>query len=154
LTVLAIIRPGSWNLPLFLHVAGAMALVASLVVALYAIRIARRRGDQPAAQFAFRVLARATLPAYIVMRVGAQIINDKEHADKGNPAWIGIGFSVSDFGLVLLIVGLVLTGLMARRAKGGTPVAGALQLRIAGVIAGLLIAAYVVAVWAMTTKPT
>jgi hypothetical protein len=150
---LAIVRPDAWNFPLFLHVGGAMALVSSLVVALYAIRIARQRGDQPAAQFAFRVLWRFTLPAFIVMRVGAAWIVSKEKLEDSNDAWIGIGFTTSDIGLLLLIIGLVLTGLIARRAKQGTSVAGAGQLRAAGVLAGLLILAYLVTIWAMTTKP-
>jgi cytochrome b561 len=152
--VLAIVRPDSWNFPLFLHVGGAMALVASLVVALYAIRIARQRGDQPAAQFAFRTLWRFTLPAFIVMRVGAEWIVSKENLEDSNDAWIGIGFTTSDLGLLLLIIGLVLTGLIARRAKQGTSVAGAGQLRAAGILAGLLVLAYIVTIWAMTTKPT
>jgi hypothetical protein len=151
---LAVVRPDAWNFPLFLHVGGAMALVASLVMALYTIRIARERGDQPAAQFAYRVLWRFTLPAYIVMRIGAQWIVSKEHLEDSNDAWIGIGFGTSDAGLLLLIIGLVLTGLAARRAKQGTSVAGAGQLRAAGVLAGLLVLAYLVAIWAMTTKPT
>jgi hypothetical protein len=130
-----------------------MALVASLVVALWAIRIARERGDQPAAQFAFRVLWRLTLPAYIVMRVGAQWIVSKEKLEDSNDTWIGIGFGTSDAGLLLLVIGIVLTGLIARRAKQGTSVAGAGRLRAAGVIAGILVLAYLVAIWAMTTKP-
>jgi hypothetical protein len=150
----AVVRPGSWNLSLFFHVAGAMVLVASLVVALYAIRIARRRGDQPAAQFAFRVLLRVSVPAFLVMRVFAQIIDNKEHADKLNPAWINVGFSVSDGSPLFLIAGLVLTGLMARRAKQGTSVAGSTQLRVAGVLASVMLVGYIVAIWAMTTKPT
>lgn len=151
---LAAIRPASWDWVLFLHIAGAMAAVASLVVALYAIRIARERGDGPAAEFAFRVLLRATLPAYIVMRVFAQILESKEHLDKNPPSWVGIGFGLSDLGLLLLVVGLVLTGLMARRTRRGQSVAGALQLRLAGGAAGVMMGAYLVAIWAMTTKPT
>jgi hypothetical protein len=150
----AVVRPGSWNLPLFFHVAGAMALLASLVVALYAIKIARERGHQPAAQFASRVLLIGTLPSYVVMRVAAQIVLNKEHLDKHTPTWAGIGFAVSDFGFLLLLVALILTGLMARRAKQGTSVAGATQLRVAGALAGVLVVAYLVAIWAMTTKPT
>lgn len=154
MAVLAAVRPGSWNWALFLHVGGAMALVASLILALFAIRVARTRGDQPAAEFAFRALLRFTLPSYLVMRVGAQIIAGKEKVENSDDAWVGIGFITSDLGLLLLIIGLVMTGLMARRAKSGTSVAGAGQLRAAGIIAGILIAAYVVAIWAMTTKPT
>lgn len=152
--VLATVRPDAWNFPLFLHVGGAMALVASLVMALYTIRVARERGDQPAAQFAFRTLWRFTLPAYIVMRVGAQWIVSKEHLENSNDAWIGIGFSTSDIGLLLLLIGMLLTGLMARRTKQGTSVAGAGQLRAAGILAGILVVAYIVTIWAMTTKPT
>jgi len=152
--MLAVVRPDSWNFPLFLHVAGAMALVGSLVMALYTIRIARARGDQAAAQFAFRLLWRFTLPAYIVMRVGAQWVVSKENLDNSNAAWIGIGFGASDFGLLLLVIALVLTGLMARRATRGTSVAGTTQLAVAGAVSGLLVAAYLVAIWAMTTKPT
>lgn len=151
--MLAVVRPDAWNFPLFLHVGGAMALVASLVMALYAIRIARMRGDQPAAQFAFRVLWRFTLPAFIAMRIGAEWIASKEHLESSNDAWVGIGFTVADGGLLLLIIGLVLTGLMARRARRGTSVAGTTQLAVAGAVSGLLVAAYLVAIWAMTTKP-
>jgi cytochrome b561 len=151
--MLAIVRPDAWNFPLFVHIGGAMALVASLVLALYGIRIARTRGDQPAAQFAFRVLWRFTLPAFIVMRLGGQWIAAKEKLENSDDTWIGIGFTVSDLGLLLLIIGLVLTGLMARRAKAGTSVAGAGQLRAAGIVAGILVTAYLVAIWAMTTKP-
>src|SRR5256885_16165097 len=97
--MLAVVRPDAWNLPLFLHVAGAMALVASLVMALYAIRIARTRGDQPAAQFAFRVLWRFTLPAFIVMRIGAEWIASKKHLENSTHAWVGTGLRLSDAGL-------------------------------------------------------
>ena len=153
MTVLAAVRPDAWNLPLFIHVAGAMALVASLIVASYTLKIARDRGDQPAAEFAFRTLLRFTLPAYLVMRVGAQLIASKEKVEHSNATWLGIGFITSDLGLLLLIIGLVLSGLMARRAKGGTSVAGATQLRVASAITGVLLLAYLVAIWAMTTKP-
>ena len=139
---------------LYLHVFGAMCLVGSLVVALFAIRIARQRGDQPAAQFAFRTLLRGTLPAYLVMRVAAEVVLSERESIDDESAWIGIGYITTDLGLLLIIIGLVLTGLMSRRAKSGTSVAGAGQLAVATGIAGVLILAYVVAIWAMTTKPT
>lgn len=145
----AVIAEDIW---LYLHVTGAMALVASLVVALYAIRIARERGDQPAAEFAFRTLLRGTLPAYLVMRISAQIVESERNIDD-EATWIGLGYMATEGGLLLLIAGIVLTGLMARRTRAGDSVAGAGQLRAAGVLAALLIALYVVAIWAMTTKP-
>jgi uncharacterized membrane protein len=152
--VVAVVRPNSWNLPLYFHIAGAMLLVGSLVVALFALAIARRRGDQPATAFAARVLFLGTLPAFIVMRVFAQIMVSKEHLDNSNASWLGVGFSVSDGGFLFLIITLILVGLMARRAKRGQSVAGALPLRISGVLMGILLVALVVAVWAMTTKPS
>ena len=42
---LATIRPGSWNLPLFVHIAGAMLLVGALVVVAAAMGAALRRQD-------------------------------------------------------------------------------------------------------------
>jgi hypothetical protein len=150
--MLAIVRPDSWNLPLFMHVAGAMALVGSLIVASYSLRIARTRGDQPAVDFAFRTLRSAVLPSYLVMRVGAQWIQSKENV-ADDATWLGIGFITSDMGLLVLLIGLLLTGLAARRTKAGASVAGSTGLRVATILTGILIAAYVVAVWAMTTKP-
>ena len=88
------------------------------------------------------------------MRIGAQLIVSKEKLEDSDDAWIGIGFITSDLGLLLLIICLVLAGLMARRAKSGTSVAGAGQLMAARVLTGLLLVAYIVAIWAMTTKPT
>ena len=77
--MLAAIRPSSWNPLLFIHIAGAMALVATLVVAMYALRVATARGDQQTTRFAFRSLLVGVLPAYVVMRVGAQLIVDMEY---------------------------------------------------------------------------
>jgi cytochrome b561 len=153
MALIAAIRPDSWNWALFLHIGGAMALVSSLIIALYAIRIARTRGDQPAAQFAFRVLWRFTLPSYLVMRIFAQVIADKEKLSDSDDAWIGIGYATTEPGLLLLLVAILLTGLMARRAKAGTSVAGSGQLMAARVLTGILLVVYIVAIWAMTTKP-
>ena len=151
--MLAVVRPDSWNVLLFIHIAGAMALVATLVVAAYAIPIARTRGDLAAAQFAYRVLWRAVLPAWIVMRVGAQLIADKEDVPD-SASWLTVGFSTSEAGLLLIIAGMIITGLAARRAKAGQSVSGSGGLRAATVLMGILLVAYVVAIWAMTTKPT
>ena len=152
--MLAAIRPSSWNPLLFMHIAGAMALVATLIVAIFALRLAAARGDQPTTRFAFRALLTGVLPAYIVMRVGAQLILDKEYP-KGvhQPTWVGIGFGVSDAGALLLIVTLVLSGLAYRATNQGTVVAGSGRLRAAFFLSALLAVAYVIAMFAMTAKP-
>jgi hypothetical protein len=149
-TVIAAIRPDSWNLPLTLHVLGAMVLVGSLVLALVMLLAARDGGEALGVRLGFRTLLLGALPGYIVMRGAAQWIADKEGIDdlKEDPSWVSIGFITSDAGLLLLIVAMVITGLAVRRAQAGT---GA---RIAAALVALLIVGYAVAIWAMTTKPT
>jgi hypothetical protein len=147
------VRPDSWNLPLFLHVLGATTLVALLAVAVAVLIAAvRAGGDRTAAvRLAFRTLLIGAIPAYLVMRVGAEWIADKEHLTDSDASWIGIGRSVADGGLLILIILNVLAGLAYRRARrGGQPVA---LLRWTTGLTLLLILAYAVALWAMATKP-
>jgi len=92
------------------------------------------------------------LPAYVVMRIGAEWIASKEDVDD-DAAWIGIGYLTADLGLLVLLVTTILAGLAARRlrrAAGGRSILG----RVAAVLTLVLVAAYVVAVWAMTAKPS
>jgi hypothetical protein len=147
--MLAAIRPGDWDLALFAHIAGAMLLVGALVVALAAMTTALRRGDDAAVltRLAFRSLLLGVIPAYVVMRAGAQWVLSRE----GLPddlSWLGIGFAVSDSGLVLLLLATGLAWWATRRPgdPGG-------RLRAAAVVSGVLLVAYVVAIWAMTAKP-
>lgn len=150
--MLAAIRPDSWNAVLYIHVFGAMVLVASLVVAGFALARARVTGAEPPTRFAYLTLLRVTLPAYVVMRVGAQLTADKEHLGDVNLTWVDIGYGVGDGGALLLLIALVLAGLNARRARRGQPV-GRGGLTAAAALAGVLIAAYVLAIFAMTAKP-
>ena len=148
---MAAIRPDSWNLPLLIHVGGAMALVGVLVT-VAGMLLAARRGDAaaPLVRLAFRTLLFAGIPAYLVMRVGAELVASKEDVSE-DATWIGIGYMASDLGLLLIIVTTVVAGVGARRmtregGRGRTP----------GVAAGLtlvVLLAYVIAIWAMTTKP-
>ena len=148
--MLAVVRPGSWSLVLYIHVVGAVALVATLIVALYPVLNARRRGDDAAARFAFRTMWMAVLPALIVMRVGAQLIVSKEHLEDSDLSWIGLGFGIADGSALLVLITILLTGLAVRRARGGS--AGGL-LRAATVLIGIVLIADVVAIYAMTAKP-
>jgi hypothetical protein len=147
------VRPDSWNLPLFLHVLGATTLVGLLAVAVAVLIAAARAGDDrtAAVRLAFRTLLIGAIPAYLVMRIGAEWIADKEHLADSDASWIGIGYSVADGGLLILIILNVLAGLAYRRARrGGQPVA---LLRWTTGLTLLLILAYGVALWAMATKP-
>jgi heme A synthase len=149
----AAVRPDAWNFPLFLHVLGATVLVALLAVAAVVLVAARRAGDDRTAtvRLAFRTLLIGAIPAYIVMRVGAEWIADKESLTDSKASWIGIGRGVADGGMLVLIVLTVLAGLAYRRARrGGQPLT---LVRWATGLTLLLIVAYGVALWAMATKP-
>lgn len=148
----ASVRPDDWNLPLLLHVLGAMVLVALLAVAAVVLSAALRSDDRAAAlRLAFRTLLIGAIPAYLVMRVGAEWVASKENLEDADFAWLNIGYSVADGGLLLLIVMTVLAGIASRRAKRGDTPSG--LVRWANGLALVLIVAYAVALWAMASKP-
>jgi peptidoglycan biosynthesis protein MviN/MurJ (putative lipid II flippase) len=150
---IAAVRPDSWNFPLLLHVLGATVLVALLAVAAVVLSLALRSDDRSAAlRLAFRTLLIGAIPAYLVMRVGAEWTLSKEKLEDAGFAWVDIGYMVSDVGLLILIVMTVLTGIASRRAKRGDTPSG--LVRWANGLTLLLIVAYAVALWAMATKPT
>jgi hypothetical protein len=148
--MVAALRPDAWNFPLFVHVAGAMLLVAALVVVLAATAGALRRGDgaQALTGLAYRTLLIGVLPAYLVMRVGAEWIASEEDVPD-DAGWIGIGYSTADGGLLLTIIAAVLAWRATRRGADGPGGLGRAVL----VLAAVLIVAYAVAIWAMTSKP-
>lgn len=148
--MLATIRPDDWNLPLLVHVLGAMLLVGTTLMATTAA-LAGWRADNPTlARIAFRTLLLGVIPAWILMRVSAGWIESREGFGDASPGWLQIGSIVAEPGLLLLLIATLLSGLGLRRARqdGG----GGLT-RAAGVLAAVLLVAYVVAVWAMTAKP-
>ena len=152
-TVLALSRPTDWNLALFVHVLGAMILVGGLLTGASTIMFAR--GDARFLRLGYWTLLAVALPGYIVMRVGAHWIYSKEGWDDlpdevDEPAWLGIGWIVADLGALLTLIALVLGGIGVRRlGKGG----GAGLVKAAMVIAWIVLAAALVAVWAMAGKP-
>ena len=148
MSVLAAIRPDSWNFPLFLHVLGAMTMFGSLILAATALAGGAR-------QLGFRALLWAAIPAWFVMRVSAEWIADKEGLNDldEEPAWVGIGYITSEPGLLLMIVATVLASMGARRARDGGDGGGA-QVRVALGLVSLMLLVYLVAIGAMTTKPT
>jgi hypothetical protein len=153
ISVLAAVRPDSWNLPLLVHVLGAMVLVGGLLTGASAITFAR--GDPRFLRLGYWTLLAVALPGYIVMRVGAHWIYDKEGwgdlpDEAEEPAWLGIGWIVADIGALLTLVALILGGIGVRRlGKGG----GSGLLKATMILAWLVLAAALVAVWAMAGKP-
>ena len=151
-TLLAASRPTEWNLPLFVHVLGAMILVGGLLTGASTLLYAR--GDARFLRLGYWTLLLVAFPGYLVMRAGAQWIYSKEGwddlPDSAVPTWIDIGFIIADLGALLTVIALILGGIGVRRlGKGG----GQGLLKAAMVIAWLVLAAALVAVWAMSGKP-
>ena len=154
MSVLAAIRPDSVNFPLFLHVFGAMLLVGTLFAVALATLLGRGRPDDAVGltRFSLKTLLIGVLPAYILMRIGAQWTESKENfPDDFDPTWLGVGYITADAGALLILISVILSALGLRKLRDGSGVGFG---RAVGVICILLLAAYIVAVWAMTAKPT
>ncbi len=138
------------DLPLFVHVFGAMVLVGGLLTTTIAVLVAR--GDSRVLRIGAKTLFFVCLPGYFIMRGGAQWIFSREFPGDpaDTPAWVGIGFATADLGGLLLLISLILAGLGLRRQRGG---GGTGLLRASLLISVVLLAAYLVAVWAMSAKP-
>jgi hypothetical protein len=140
----------SRDLPLFVHVLGAMILVGGTLTAAASLVLAR--GEARLLRLGYWSLLAVALPGYVVMRIGAEWIYSREHLDDlpSSPTWIDIGYAVADVGVLLLVVALVAGGFGIRRLRTG---GGTGLLKVSTVISIVLLAAYVVAIWAMSGKP-
>jgi hypothetical protein len=102
---------------------------------------------------AFWALLTVALPGWVVMRVGGEWIRSKEgYSGENDPSWLGFGYFAADVGFLVLLVTVLLAGLgvrQLRRSGGGASILG----RVATPLATILLIVYLVAVWAMTTKP-
>ena len=152
MSTLAAIRPDSWNFPLLVHAAGAMLLVGGLLTGASLLTFAR--GSERMLRLGYYTLLAVALPGYVVMRIGAQWIYSKEGwddlPDSAVPTWIDIGFIVADLGALLVLIALVVGGIGVRRLRSG---GGSGLLKATMVIAWLVLAAALVAAWAMAGKP-
>jgi hypothetical protein len=152
MSTLGAIRPDDWNLALFVHVLGAMILVGGLLSSASALAFAR--GDARLLRLGFWTLLALSLPGWILMRIGAQWIAVKEGwddvADEAIPGWLETGAIIADLGGLLLLVSLIVGGIGVFRMQEGK---GSGLLKVTLVLSLVLLAAYVVAVWAMTGKP-
>ncbi|HYZ79020.1 MAG TPA: hypothetical protein VE596_16770 [Gaiellaceae bacterium] len=153
MSVLAAVRPDSWNFPLFLHVGGAMILVGGLVTGAAALGFAR--GDGRLLRLGYWSLLAVSLPGWVLMRAGAEWIASREGWNDlpegvADPDWLTTGRIVADLGGLLLLVSLVAGGAGVYRLREGKG-SGLLKATLA--LSIVLLAAYVVAVWAMAGKP-
>mgnify|MGYP003694337199 CR=1 FL=1 len=71
--MVALVRPDSWNLPLFLHVLGATVLVGAIgATVLIAVRAPTLR------RLLVRTIGFLVLPAWVLMRFAGQWIDSRE----------------------------------------------------------------------------
>jgi hypothetical protein len=142
--MLAILRPDSWNFPLFLHVLGAM-LVTGATAAAFIGAVASRRWTWLRLVVA-RTLLLATFPAWLLMRLGGAW-EDSRSPIGDDSGWLGTGYLVADAGFVLLIVAMIFGAVAVRRPARNWPI------RAVAVITGVYFVALIVAMVAMTGKP-
>jgi hypothetical protein len=151
--VLAAVRPDDWNFPLFVHVFGAMTLVGGLVTSASALGWAR--GDARLLRLGYWTLLAVSLPGWIILRIGAEWIYSREGWDDlpegvDDPGWLNTGRIIADLGGLVLLVALIVGGIGVSQLRQGK---GSGLLRATLILAIVLLAAYVVAVWAMAGKP-
>jgi hypothetical protein len=153
MSVLAAVRPDSWNLPLFLHVLGAMILVGGLLTGAGAL--ASARGEDRLLRVGYWSLLAVSLPGWVLMRIGAEWIYSREGWDDlpegvDDPTWLSLGAAIGDLGGLILLIALILGGVGVYRLRRDQ---GSGLLRATLILSIVLLAAYVVAVWAMAGKP-
>jgi hypothetical protein len=151
MSALATVRPDSWNFPLFLHVLGAMILVGATLTG--ASTLAFARGDTRMLRLGYWSLLAVGLPGYVLMRIGAEWTASKEgFNDEGvsAPTWLDTGYFIADLGLLVFLIALIVGGVGVYRLRTGK---GAGLLKGTMVLSLLLLAAFIVAIWAMAGKP-
>jgi len=136
--VLAYSRP-FW--PLFLHVLGAMTLFGAILAALILSVVAWGAPEKTFLRAATFWALVTGIPDYIVFRIAAEIIySDEKDAFGGkDPTWIGIGFGVSDAGLLLLLATI---GCAYWWKRGGRPLAGRIVAGLSSVYLVMLAVAW------------
>ena len=145
---MAVIRPDGWDLPLFLHVLGAMVLVGTLATVAVALLASSGPEHSPTLRrLAFRSLLLVGLPAFVAMLASGEWITHKEGlGGENDPTWFVIGIIVGDLTALLLVVSILLAGIASWKSKHGLG-------RAAGALVTVALLASLVAVWAMTAKP-
>ena len=153
--MLAAIRPDIQDFALLLHLVGATVVFGALLTSATSLVLAR--GDARLLRLGYFSLLFVGLPGLILLRLAGQWLYQLQKWDDlpsqfAQPAWLDIGFIVADWGGILFVLALVLGWVGIHRLR--TDRGGALLLRATMVISIVLIVGYVVAVWAMTGKPS
>ena len=152
--VIAAIRPDEQSFALLLHLVGATVVFGALLASASSLLLAR--GQTRLLRLGYFSLLLVGLPGLVLMRLAGQWLYNLQNWDDlpdqiDEPAWLGIGFVVADWGGLLFLLSLALGGVGIYRLRQGKSATGLLNATT--VISLVLIVAYVVAVWAMTGKP-
>jgi hypothetical protein len=153
--MLAAIRPDIQSFALLLHLVGATVVFGALLASATSIVLAR--GDTRLLRLGYFSLLLVGLPGLILLRLAGQWLYQLQKwndlpSQFARPTWLDIGFIVADWGGILVLLALVLGGIGVHRLRNDR--GGTLLLRATMVISLVLIVGYVVAVWAMTGKPS
>jgi hypothetical protein len=153
--MLAAIRPDNQSFALLLHLVGATVVFGALLASATSLLLAR--GETRLLRLGYFSLLLVGLPGLILMRLAGEWLYRMQNWNKlppqfAEPSWLKIGFDVADWGGVLLLLALVLGGVGVHRLRNGK--GGTVLLTATMVISLILVVAYVVAVWAMTGKPS
>jgi prolipoprotein diacylglyceryltransferase len=160
------------NFPLLVHITGAMILVGGMLGAASALVLAR--GDERKLKLGYYSLLFVAFPGMVLTKIGATGIWAKEsphnligaafpHRD--DPRWIEIGGTALDGGGALLVLALILGWFGVRRMAGAEhdlltriplvkKLSGETLLKLTTAISVILLVGYVLAIWAMSTKPS
>lgn len=145
----------SVNFALLLHVLGAMLLVGGLTGAVTSFLLGWRRDSTTLSRLGFRSLLFVAFPAWWLMRIAGQWTGSKEgfSGSDDDPTWLGIGYITAEAGGLLILISIILTGIGVRRMGRAETPRPSVLVRIGTVLVSIVLAAYIVAVWAMSTKP-
>ena len=77
MSILAAFRPDSWNFPLLVHIVGVVLFVGGVVTA--AALLGYARGDTRLLRLGYWTLLALALPGYIVLRIGGEWMNSKDN---------------------------------------------------------------------------
>jgi hypothetical protein len=148
------IRPDDQSFALLLHLVGATVVFGALLASATSLLLAR--GDTRLLRLGYFSLLFVGLPGLILLRVAGQWLYQLQNWDKVpnrfEPTWLSIGFIVADWGGILFLLALALGGVGVHRLRIGK--GGTVLLKGTMIISLVLIVGYVVAVWAMTGKPS
>ena len=153
--MLAAIRPDNQSFALLLHLVGATVVFGALLASASFLVLAR--GEARLLRLGYYSLLLVGLPGLILLRLAGEWLYRLQNWNKlpdqfKEPTWLHIGFLVADGGGLLFLLALAVGGVGLYRLRKGKGNAGLLKVTM--IIALILIVAYVVAVWAMTGKPS